>query len=64
MKEVRFDLEDGRYGKVMIPSNCKHPFIYPRPECNAVNPNNPECDCRWCVFNAEYKQAKQKDEEV
>jgi len=42
---------------VMIPDNCNHPQINPRPRCEAINHNNPECDCRWCVFNREYCKA-------
>lgn len=42
---------------VMIPDHCNHPFINPRPNCEAVNQRNPECDCRWCTFNSEYLKA-------
>ena len=63
MKEIGFDLADGRSGKVLIPGNCQHPQIHPRPMCNAVHPSHPYCDCRWCVFNKEFLQARQKDED-
>ena len=40
---------------VSIPANCQHPT--PNVECNAINPREPECDCRWCVFNAQFNKA-------
>lgn len=42
---------------VMVPDNCNHPALNPRPNCEAVNRHNPECDCRWCVFNREFCKA-------
>ena len=62
MKEVGLELKDGIHGTVMIPDNCQHPFICLRSECHAVHPSHPECNCRWCVYNKEFCQAKQKEE--
>lgn len=61
MKKFSFDLADGRQGEVTIPDNCQHPFIHPRSKCYAVHPSQPECDCRWCVFNKEFAQANQRE---
>jgi hypothetical protein len=56
MKKI--EIETTHVNKVvMVPDNCNHPQINPRPKCEAINHNNPECDCRWCVFNREYSQA-------
>jgi hypothetical protein len=42
---------------VIIPDNCNHPVINPRPKCRAINQRQPECDCRWCTFNKEFLKA-------
>lgn len=44
-------------------TNCNHPN-QPVAECKAIHPSNPECDCRWCVFNKQYKQARGRESEI
>jgi hypothetical protein len=56
MKKILIDI-NGNDRVVFIPDNCNHPVINPRPRCEALNRNNPECDCRWCVFNREFLKA-------
>lgn len=56
MKKVTIDILN-RQKVVLIPDNCNHPNIDPRPKCDAINLHNPECDCRWCCFNREYCKA-------
>ena len=52
--------EQGIEFVVDIPDNCQKPQIFPVEKCKAVSRHNPECDCRWCVFNREFNQAKGK----
>lgn len=54
MKKIEISIRDVR-STVEIPDNCQHPT--PTVECNAINPREPECDCRWCVYNKEYLKA-------
>ena len=42
---------------VHIPDNCQHRQIWPPLNCKAPHRSNPECDCRWCVFNKEFNKA-------
>jgi len=34
--------------------NCNHHTIS---ECKAVLRSNDSCDCRWCCFNREFREA-------
>ena len=46
---------------VKVPDNCQYPILvdsFGNPyKCQAPHRNNPECDCRWCVFNREFHKA-------
>ena len=55
--------EDCRKQGITVPENCSKPKPNPFVKCFAVHPNPPECDCRLCVFNKEFCQAKQTSEE-
>lgn len=39
------------------PENCNYPPLAPRHRCVTLNRNNPNCDCRWCVYNREFCKA-------
>ena len=62
MREIRIDTDEIQ-GVVTIPDNCRYPILYPEHDCVAVNRRNPECDCRWCVFNKEFGQAHGRERE-
>ena len=55
MRKIVIDI-DGTSREVLVPQNCKHPVLTKKP-CPSIHSSNPECDCRWCVFNKEYCQA-------
>ena len=40
----------------MKPLKCNYPNK--SLQCKATNPYNMECTCRYCVFNAEFRQEK------
>lgn len=60
----------GEWRTFEIPENCNHPILIAAADCKAPHHTNPECDCRWCVYNKEFNQAKEarnshvKDEEA
>lgn len=54
--------EQGR--SVLLPANCNHPLTKNVGVCFAVHPSHEECDCRWCVYNKEFCQAKQKEDRI
>ena len=60
MKTIRIDVK-GLTKTIMRPDNCQHPTVYPPVHCEAVNRHNPECDCRWCVYNKEFGKANGKE---
>ena len=59
MKKVMVYVRPGEGAEVEMPGNCNHPHVVVT--CYAVHPSHPDCDCRWCVFNKEFKQAKRKE---
>lgn len=56
MKKIVVEMKGEERKMAIVPDNCKHPNLLVT--CNAYNTSNPECDCRWCVFNKEYNKAK------
>ena len=56
MKKVTVETSNAT-GVVLVPDNCQHKQVFPPIICKAPHRSNPECDCRWCVFNKEFNQA-------
>lgn len=42
-----------------VPDNCNNQNIREASLCKAVHRSNPECDCRWCVFNKYFNKKAQ-----
>ena len=59
MKRIEYHPVHGTVTVYEIPSNCCNPSIPAAATCKAPNPSYPDCDCRWCVHNKEFNQAKE-----
>lgn len=63
MDKTTINTESIRKSGVAIPENCSNPKPNPFVKCFAIHPSHPECDCRWCVYNKEFCQANQREEQ-
>ena len=49
---------------ITTPKNCIYPVIEMAQNCKAIHPSNPECGCRYCVFNRFYATVEASEEPV
>ena len=59
MKIINYHLH-GTVNVYTVPGNCQNPNITAADACKAPHPSHPDCDCRWCVHNKQFNQAKEE----